>query len=425
MIRRTHLYRALFFIALLPAPIPAGGTTYVVFRYDDLAGDRAGARRTSPVARRIWQAEKSVDALFNNYGVPYVVAIIPKGANLYDKPETSAEAIRFSADGEKVEFIMRAISASRVEVAQHGCAHINYTKQNHRAGEFRERIYEDQLKDILEGRDILCESLNLKKIMTFVPPFNAWDHNTAKALKTAGFAILSADRSQYHKSAAGLTIIPFTAQLWELESMVDKGTLPDDSVIVALYHPPQIAELEGKQHRFFGVKRFEKLLGRLVAMPHVKVVTLQQLAQECGSLTTNRYRKASALWRQRSFWAKLLPRHKWPGEAQRPIYLTAEAYSTELMRWRLLTTALAVGLGLTGLVARYLVRLLLSTKWHRRIDVVAAVLCCAAILSETYLVYRGYHPTGIRAIPGILTVSFLIALMLKAIRKSEASNVVT
>lgn len=418
------LFRALLFVGAVLAPVTADGTTYVVFRYDDLAADKPGFRGTDPVALRIWQAEKAVDALFEEYGIPYVIAVIPKGAGLYGRRDTNTELLPFSTDLEKTEFVKRAIRASRVEVAQHGYAHINHAKKNHKAAEFRERNHEDQLKDISQGKNILCESLDLTNITTFVPPFNTWDNNTAKALKAAGFAVLSADRSHYYRSVIGLTVIPFTAQLWELESIAEQGDLPDDKIIVVLYHPPQIAKLEGKQHRFFGIKRFNKLLDRLATESHVKVVTLQQLAQECDSLTTDRYRTANALWRQRSLWAKLLPQHLWAGESNRPVYLATEAYATELMRWRLLTMALVTGLVLTGYTLRYVLKLLLSAKWHRRIDMAASVVCCAAVISEIHLVYRGYHPTAIRAIPAILTVSFFVALILRTIRKCGATGAV-
>ncbi len=423
MFLKDLVFKAWLLIASLLAPISANGATYVVFRYDDLAADKAGVRESNPVAMRIWQAEKAVDTLFERYGIPYVIAIIPKPGSMYGQRETNSETVSFKKDREKVEFIKCAIRAGRVEVAQHGMAHIDHTKENHRVAEFRERGYEDQLRDMLQGRKILCESLNLTSIMTFVPPFNAWDDNTAKALKTAGFGILSPDRSQYYDSARGLIVIPFTAQLWELESMVEQTGLPDDSVIVVLYHPPQIADLEGRQQRFFGIERFERLLGRLATMPRVKVVTLRQLARECGSLTTGRYRAANALWHQRAFWAKLLPQHLWPGEAHRRVYLETEAYAVELTRWRLLTAALAISLLLTGLIARHVLRLLLSAKWHWRIDIVASALCCAAVISEIHLLHRGYHPTAVRAIPAILTVSFLIALVLRTIRKCVVTGV--
>ena len=224
----------------------------VVFRYDDLSGDKLGERENDPERRRIFEAERSVDSLFDKFGFPYVVAVIPK------RSDNS-----FAEDPEKITFIKNAVQMGRIEVAQHGFAHINHAEENHRKGEFRERNFDTQLHDIEAGKEILCKSCQVPNITTFVPPWNAWDDNTAKALVESGFSILSADRSYYGKMAAKLTIVPFTAQLWELESLLNCGDMPDSSVIVVLYHPPQIVRFSGQEERYFGLERFENLLRTL------------------------------------------------------------------------------------------------------------------------------------------------------------------
>jgi len=412
------LLRVLFFIVLLLVSVPAEGVTFVVFRYDDFAADKPGTRTTGTERMKLWQAEKAVDSLFAEHGVPYVISIISKGRVPYGKYEPNDETCSFDEDHEKVDFIKCAVEAGRVEVAQHGFTHINHAKDNHKLGEFRERDYKSQLKDIRQGKEILCKSVNVSELTTFVPPWNSWDRNTARALKETGFKILSADRYYYHKAAKGLTLIPFTAQLWELESILAKGNIPDDTVIVVLYHPPQIVEFDGMEQRFFGIDRFEKLLHRLTMTPTVKVVTLQQLAQDCSSLRIERYRKASTLWWLRSFWAGLLPPYLLPGEAGRPIYLETEKYGEKVKNWRIFTITLMAGLLLMGLIVRYIInRLVFSDRWRRRVDIAALALCCFAMISEICLVHRGYNPTGIRAIPIFFTASFPIALMLRTVKK--------
>jgi len=407
------LFKTFFFIAFfLLIPVPANGTTYVVFRYDDFAADKPGIRETNTMRMGIWEAEKAVDKLFNKYCIPYAIAVIPK------LNDTS-----LAEDAEKIEFIRQAVIAERVEVAQHGLSHTNYAKAKHRRGEFCERDYKSQLESIRQGREILCKSLNLPSIKTFVPPFNGWDKNTVKALKHCGFSVISADRYYWHDAVEGLTVIPFTAQLWELESMVDEKRLPDDGIIVVLYHPPQIVEFKGKEHRFFGIERFERLLQKLETVPYVKFVTLQQLARKRGSLTIDRYRAANALWRQRSFWSKLLPQDLWPGESSRLTYLAADVYARQVTYWRMLTVALTSGLLFAGLVVRYLIKRVLSAKWHIRVDVIASLIFFSSVLKEIQIIHKGYHITGISAIPAIFTASFVAALVLRAIRAIHKSTV--
>ncbi|MCX5636184.1 MAG: DUF2334 domain-containing protein [Planctomycetota bacterium] len=392
----------LVLLAILLIQHRAGGTTYIVFRYDDFAGDAPGIREADVLRRQIWEAERRVDQLFQKYGFPYVIAIIPK-----------RDGTSLAEDLEKVSFVKDAVRTGRVEIAQHGFAHINHAKENHRVGEFRERDFESQLQDIKSGKEILLRALDLTDLSTFVPPWNSWDSHTAEAVKVAGFRILSADLEHYYNSIEGLVAIPFTSQLWELESVLEQGNLSQDGIVIVLYHPQQIVKSPGSGDRFFGIERFDKLLQRLAALPNSRVVTLQQLAQECDSLTTKRYRTANALWRQRSFWAKLLPKHLWPGESNRTIYLPTNTYARQLMLWGMLTAALTAGLLLAGVVTRYLIKIVLSLTWRRCIDVAASVVFVISITSEIYLVYRGYHPTGIRIIPAIFTASFLIAFIVR------------
>lgn len=422
---RVVLFEVLLAVAFLSASGTADGTTYVVFRYDDFAGDKPYLREVDSVRMRIWEAEKTIDDLFSKYGVPYVVSIIPKTNSDYAKNGANLKTASLDEDQEKVEFIKRAVQAARVEVAQHGFAHINHAKVNHRPAEFRERDFELQLQDIKSGREILCKLCGIPNITTFVPPWNSWDRHTAEAVKAAGFRILSADFYYYYNSVEGLVVIPRTAYVWELESMLNQGYLPDDSLIVVLYHPTQIVELPNpdREDPFLGIERFERLLRRLVALPNTRVVTFQQLVRECDGLTTTRYRTANALWCQRSFWDKLLPQHLWPGESNRVIYLPTETYTRQLMLWRTLTISLIAGLLLAGLIARYLVSLVLPAKWRFGVDVIASLLFFLSVFKEIQIIHKGYHLTGISVIPAIITASFLIALVLRTTKKLTSTDV--
>jgi len=400
-------------LVILMVPSLAVATTYVVFRYDDFASDAPGLRETDVQKMQIWEAEQTIDSLFHKYGLRYVIAIVPK-----------RNGTSFGEDPEKVSFIKRAVQAGRVEVAQHGFSHTNFAGPNHRPGEFRERNYESELRDIAQGREILLRALDLTDMSTFVPPWNGWTYDTGRVVEELGFKIFSADCYYYYKSAKDLIHIPFTAVLHDIEGMLDRGQLPEDGIIVVLYHPFDIARSPGQFERlYFGVKRFDKLLQKLTTLPEVKVVTLQQLAKEVGDLTTKRYCAANTLWRMQNFWTKLLPAYLLPGAAQQPLYLRTEEYSQILRFWNSVTLVFVAGILAMGLLVRYFLGRWLSAKWRFRVNVLATLLFCLSVVAELCLIQRGYHITGIRAVPGLLAGGFLFALLLSILWKTRQRSV--
>ena len=395
----------------------AYSTTYVVFRYDDFAADKPGVRERDIERMRVWEAEKAVDSLFEKHGVPYVIAIIPKLNGTW-----------LAEDIEKAEFLKQGVAAGRIEVAQHGLSHTNHAKPRHRYAEFRERPYEAQLMDILEGKRILCKGCGISKIATFVPPWNAWDSHTARALKKAGFRILSAMRYHYCDSVKGLTVIPRTGGLFQLELIMEKTELAQDSIVVVLYHPYDLVQFAGKES-CFGIERSGRVLEKLSRFPNVEVLTLSQLADRRDDLTAERFREAVVLFKLRDFWSNnesinLLPEHLLPGADMEGFYLSAAEYSKSLWYWRTITTAFAAGLFIIGLCVRRLLRSILSAKWGFRLDVIASLVFFLSVLKEIQIVNKGYHMTAISAVPAFVAGSFLIGLILRVAEKASAARLV-
>ncbi len=399
----------------------ATGKLYVVFRYDDFAGDKPGVREVDETRGKIWQAEKQIDALFSKYGFEYVISIVPKYC--------LTDGTSFGEDLTKSHFIRQRVAAGAIEVAQHG-----YTHENHaglrpkRAGEFRNRNYESQLRDITIGKEILCRALGLDKINTFVPPFNGWNANTAKALKKTGFSILSADRFFYYCSADGLAVIPSTATLQELETIADESNLHDDGIVVVLCHPTDIVkdfnndESDKYQGHYYDLNRFDKLLGNLSLMPNVEVVTFKHLAYIFDDFSVARCRAAGIFLQQKLFWKKLLPAHLLPSQKKHAFYLSTDEYRKSLLLWQIAKAGFIIGLFVAGAIVRYIVHLALAKKWWSRIDIIAAVLFFLSVIKEIQIVLKGYHITGISAIPAFFTGSFVLALLLKIARKGTADK---
>jgi len=387
---------------------------HIVFRYDDFSADQDGVRESNALRKQVWEAEQKMDSLFEKYDMSYVTAIIPHANSEYGGVASGGGMVSFSEDREKVEFIKHAVQAGRIEVAQHGFSHTNIAGSYHRPGEFRGGDYESQHRDIVLGREALLTACNLSEINTFVPPWNGWDENTAFALKQAGFTILSADRYYYFDSARGLNLIPFTAVPGELELMVHEGRLPKEDLIVVLYHPFEITEFSGTPgDSYYGIERFEKLFRKLTEISEIEVGTFVDLVNKSNTLTVERYQQAQGLWRQQSFWARLLPRHFWPGIKKQEVYLGRDEYSQTKNCWVFATAGFIVGFLVLGLLSRHLLGLVLPAKWYLVTDVVMTLLFCVSLISELRLVQRGYHMSGIRGIPLFFGGGFVIGLILR------------
>jgi len=260
----------------------------------------------------------------------------------------------------------------------------------------------------------------LPDINIFVPPWNAWNSDTAEVLKKVGFSILSADRDHYYESVRGLRVIPYTALLSELEMIVNQDRLPQDGIVVVVYHPEDIFRFPGEAaNYYFGVERLEKLLQKLLRLEGVEVGTFAHLLETHDDITIERYKQANNLWRQRSFWAKLLPRDLWPGAKDQGVYLLAEEYSRQVRNWRLASAGLIGGLLVFGLMIRHLLVSLLSARWCLRIDILVTLFFCLSIIAELRLLQRGYHVTAIRSIPVFFGVGFVMRLVLQILRRKN------
>ena len=68
---RKVVMAAIFVVAIIS--LNTAATTYIVFRYDDLSGDRIVERENNPARQRIWKAEKAVDELFGERNTDKIV----------------------------------------------------------------------------------------------------------------------------------------------------------------------------------------------------------------------------------------------------------------------------------------------------------------------------------------------------------------
>ena len=340
--RRSSLYIVIYWLCGVLCCSMASGRAYLVFRYDDYSPDLPGHRAENAVRGHIWQAEQQMDAVFASCGMPYVIGVLPsltpKTMRDYGKEgDFVGSSICLSDDSEKTALLRQAIAAGRVQIAQHGFTHVNYGAVSGRYSEFVGRSFRQQLDDISAGRTILCQTLGLETVEVFIPPFNSWNGDTARALEQAGFTVLSGGFYDYDRAADGLVHIPFTVEPEELGALLDEP-IPDEAVIVVMCHPYTFVPIPGFEAKYIGMAAFGELVGRIAGRPELEVLTFRQL-QERTRLDSRRFRMVQGIVENRFRWGKILPQYKSESPPFGGYYLSISAYRSLATHWWLLTCA--------------------------------------------------------------------------------------
>lgn len=235
----------------------AAGLT-VVFRLDDYS-------ETSDL-----REYEEVFSLFEERGVPLTVGIIPY-------VRSGSEELALGA--EHADFIRDYIERGEVEAALHGYSHRDNVMLSGGStnGEFPGMPYEEQFRKIRMGKSHLENRLGCA-VQIFIPPFNAYDHDTLKACAQAGIEILSSSRGDLKGTGSQLLCIPFTSNLWNVREAVafvgDKG-LENVSIIV-LFHMYDFSEAENKSA--FSLGDLKEMLDFLLSDSRISIRSLGMLA---------------------------------------------------------------------------------------------------------------------------------------------------
>lgn len=154
----------------------------VIFRNDD------------PSALSNLAHEREIFGIFERFGAPQTLAVIPKIA-LTDLHDPAGCGERSLLDNtEMLAFLKDYVLRSGSEVALHGCTHRtnrHSIPSRREYFEFRRLSLTEQEGMIREGTQILERAFGFRPI-TFVPPWNRMDHNTVEACARQGYKIVSA-----------------------------------------------------------------------------------------------------------------------------------------------------------------------------------------------------------------------------------------
>jgi len=213
---------------------------YLIVRYDDYA-----PRVVAPEAHHGIELERRLFDLFDQYDVKLVVGVIPEPVSGdidgHDPYVADADWLSRSEDP-WVALLRKYVELGVVEPALHGYQHKRHTPPGHRPGEFVAQPYEWQHDALKRGRARVAAAVD-RSVDVFVPPWNAWDTITAKALSGLGFHWLSPDLHHADLPDCAIKVAPQTAaDPTEARELVGRERpLPAGSVVVLVIHPFSIS----------------------------------------------------------------------------------------------------------------------------------------------------------------------------------------
>jgi predicted deacetylase len=233
----------LLLLALLPAPDFAPlradeGHRYLILRYDDYSPFPMYDRRErSPgIERRLFQLAAKHDAKVSVGIVPFPVD--PRRESTCEPGSCSAAHSWLSnTDDEWVVLLRDYLGRGVLELALHGFEHRRTAPLDHRPGEFRAQPIGWQQQAVGDGQAAILAALGIQ-VDVFIPPWNAWDAQTAQALALNGFTWLSPDPHHADLPAATIRVVPQStaspdaALRWMQDSSIRAG-----EIIVLVAHP--------------------------------------------------------------------------------------------------------------------------------------------------------------------------------------------
>jgi predicted deacetylase len=154
---------------------------FVVFRNDD------------PSAAMDLQHERDIFGLFEEFGAPQTIAVVPKIALKWKERNSTGETSLLENPA-AVDFLKSYVQRTASEICLHGYTHrINRFSIPTRK-EFTEFKYlpETEQKEMIRAGIAILEQCFGARPVTFVPPWNRWDQNTLKACASNGLRIISA-----------------------------------------------------------------------------------------------------------------------------------------------------------------------------------------------------------------------------------------
>jgi hypothetical protein len=178
--------------------------------------------------------------VFSEMKVPLTIGVVP---NYHGSFPLLTE--------DRVAVLLNKLPKTIFRIALHGLTHEALIGQSEWLG----APLPTQLSRLSEGVSILHKSLPNHEINTFLPPWNSFDYNTVLALKCLNFSYISGDagivrniptlkeRISYHNQYEGISIVPATCSLKELNRSIDYALNDQQGCfIICIFHPYDFKE---------------------------------------------------------------------------------------------------------------------------------------------------------------------------------------
>lgn len=211
--------------------------------------------------------------LFNEKQVPLSIAMVSGDEQEQPILPTTADSLYISE-----------LQDRNIELTLHGFNHQDINQQ----GEFGGLSYAEAQRRVRIGLDVLKSAVS-QDIVTFIPPFNAFNDSTLVAMMYNGLFILSADMfSNIYRD--GIQYYPETLGhlmqqkgMWQAAEDAIFSCKQKDAICVVMFHAYDLPDEASWQ-------RLEKLLDACKADKNVQMYTFRSL-YESGNLSSHyRYR---------------------------------------------------------------------------------------------------------------------------------------
>lgn len=386
---------------------------HLVLRYDDYAPISVQTGKPRDIT-----AEKRLFDLINQYDESIVVGVVPfpvaAGASLELKPELAQPDRSWMTNPENpwTVLLRNGVRSGIVEPALHGFEHRRRTADGHRPGELNAQPYFWQYDAIRAGNEAIRSALGVPARI-FIPPWNAWNEDTAHVLFIAGFAWLSPDLHVRPATQPPLRLVPqstsdpHTALQWMRYEPAPPGT-----ILVLVIHP---FDLEGPAGEAY-FAALARTLTFIAQSSDWRCSRLDELPGETIEQWARRYEAAVRFEHSRRILADSLG-GKLLTPQQNSMYLPADVYAVQMTETRAAMIAVILVPGLIGALAGLLAGSLLAAG--RRRSTVAALVATVALAVLVYgaviVAGQGYLVRGLRwqaiALAGGITLILWIRLL--------------
>lgn len=227
--------------------------------------------------------------IFGRHGVSCTFAVVPAITSLYPAPE--GEGSELPLTRQKILELRSAVECGAVDLALHGWNHLaNAFTRHPNPSEFRGLSIEAQISILARGRDYLKQAVG-REPRVFVPPWNAYDTNTLRALESTGFLGISANRYAPAGAATMLRFAPMTIEMGALRAAVVAARTRGDeeAVIGVMMHPYDFLE-SGDKRSSLSLEDFERELTWLLEQGDVQVLSITQLLETFPEMDQQRFR---------------------------------------------------------------------------------------------------------------------------------------